>query len=128
MAAASAYASMNTDDHGFLESIGAELAATLSTSPVDQFRANRALQLLKSSMLLHFSQEEALMRRHNYPDFFHHKFSHDYIVTNLTVFISSFTMGHEGASAHMWPALKTSLDTHITRYDDALSSYLDGRG
>jgi len=125
MAAAHAYASMNSDDHNFLESIGVELSAMLATGPPDRPKVIGTLNLLRSSMLLHFSQEETLMRKHNYPGFFHHKFSHDYIITNLSVFVSSFTTGREKASAHVWPTLKTALDNHIARYDNALSSFMD---
>lgn len=125
MPVAHVYALMNSDDHSFLEAIGAELEEIIRTHPIDRGRILGTLSLLRSSMLLHFSQEEEIMKRYNYPGFFHHKFSHDYIAINLSVFISSFRQGHDEASRHVWPALKLALDKHVCRYDTALKAFLD---
>ena len=124
MAAAQAYASLNHDEHLDMEGIGANLDALMSEPAPDRIRIAHSLSLLKASMLLHFAHEEALMKEANYPNLFHHRRSHNYIVNEISVFISAFVSGRESTTNDIWPHLKKTLDTHITRYDDDLPHFL----
>ncbi len=124
MSAAEAYAEMNHDEHLDMEAIGANLDALMSERAPDRTRIAQSLSLLKASMLLHFAHEEALMKEANYPNLFHHRRSHNYIVNEITVFIAAFVSGRETTTNDVWPHLKKTLDTHIARHDNDLSRYL----
>ena len=124
MAAAQAYAALNQDEHLDMETIGANLDALMGEPNPDRTRIAQALSLLKASMLLHFAHEEALMKEANYPNLFHHRRSHSYIVNEVTVFISAFVSGREATTGDIWPHLKRTLDTHINRHDEDLARFL----
>jgi hemerythrin-like metal-binding protein len=127
MASAHAYASVNHDDHSFMDAIGTELGALMMRQPLDRNRIVNSLTILRAAMKAHFNQEESIMKAENYPYLFQHKGSHDYIVNYISIFISSFAPGREDAPADIWPLLKKTLETHIAKYDDPLASYLDPR-
>ncbi len=124
MASAHAYALTNHEDHTFMEAIGSELAELMVCQPQNRNRIVNALTILRSAMISHFRQEEAIMKSENYPYLFQHKGSHDYIINYISIFISSFAPGREDAPADIWPALKKTLETHIQKYDDPLILYL----
>ena len=124
MAGAHAYASMNHDEHRDMEEIGAQLSALLTAGNTDRAAVIASLNLLKASMLLHFAHEESVMKEGNYPNFFHHRRSHNYIMTELSVFIGSYAAGRVDTLNDIWPHLKKTLDTHMTKYDDDLVNFL----
>ncbi len=124
MAYVQAYQTTNDQDHNSIVAIGSELGLLLTGPTLDRNRVAYALNMLKASMLLHFSDEEELMKSHNYPNLFHHKRSHDYIISVLAEFISAFAVGRESTTADLWPHLQKTLDTHMQRYDADLAGYL----
>ncbi|MEI6559297.1 MAG: hemerythrin domain-containing protein [Rhodospirillaceae bacterium] len=124
MAAAHAYASINEDEHLDMETIGANLDTLMSEAAPDRTRIAQSLSLLKAAMLLHFAHEETLMKEANYPNLFHHRRSHTYIVNEISVFIAAFVAGREATTNDIWPHLKKTLDTHIVRYDNDLCHFL----
>ena len=124
MAPAQAYTAMNRDEHLDMETIGTNLDALMAEPNPDRTRIAQALSLLKASMLLHFAHEEALMKEANYPNLFHHRRSHSYIVNEITVFISAFVSGREAATGDIWPHLTLTLDAHIARHDEDLARFL----
>ncbi len=124
MASIQVYETSNEEDHKTIEAIGSELGQLLNGQALDRNRVAYALNMLKASMLLHFSHEEAIMKQHNYPNLFHHKRSHDYIMSILSEFISAFAVGRESTTADLWPHLKKTLDTHLLRYDADFAAYL----
>ena len=126
MSGVHAYMHMNEQEHRGMEEIGKNLSDLMSRPDVDRGKVVGSLNMLKAAMLLHFAEEEALMKENNYPNFFHHRRSHNYIATELSVFISSFVAGRSDARGDIWPHLKKTLETHITRYDDDLSAFLPG--
>jgi len=125
MSGAHAYATMNDDEHKDMEAIGTELNSLLTDPEPDRSRVITSLNMLKASMLLHFAHEESVMKERNYPNFFHHRRSHNYIMTELSVFIASYATGRGDSLADIWPHLKKTLDTHMSRYDDDLTNFLD---
>ena len=124
MAAAHAYATMNQEEHLDMETIGTNLDALMAEAAPDRTQIAQSLSLLKAAMLLHFAHEEALMKEANYPNLFHHRRSHNYIVNEITVFIGAFVSGREATTNDIWPHLKKTLDTHIVRYDNDLTAFL----
>ncbi len=125
MASVQVYETTNGQDHKSIVTIGNELGLLLTGPALDRNRVAYALNMLKATMLLHFSDEEALMKQNNYPNLFHHKRSHDYIMSILSEFISAFMVGREGTTADLWPHLQKTLDNHMHRYDADFASYLD---
>ena len=125
MAHAHAYASTNHDDHAFMEAIGAEIESQMCRQLLNRTGLVNSLTLLRSAMKSHFRREESIMMAENYPYMFQHKGSHDYIINYVSIFISCFAPGREDAPAEVWPLLKNTLETHITKYDDPLAGYLD---
>jgi hemerythrin-like metal-binding protein len=124
MASIQVYETSNDEDHKTIATIGDELGQLLSGQALDRNRVAYALNMLKASMLLHFSHEEAMMKQNNYPNLFHHKRSHDYIMSILSEFISAFAVGRESTTADLWPHLQKTLDTHLQRYDADFAAYL----
>ena len=124
MASIQVYETSNDEDHKTIATIGDELGQLLNGQTLDRNRVAYALNMLKASMLLHFSHEEAMMKQNNYPNLFHHKRSHDYIMSILSEFISAFAVGRESTTADLWPHLQNSLDTHLQRYDADFAAYL----
>ena len=124
MASIQVYETSNDEDHKTIATIGDELGQLLNGQTLDRNRVAYALNMLKASMLLHFSHEEAMMKQNNYPNLFHHKRSHDYIMSILSEFISAFAVGRESTTADLWPHLQKTLDTHLQRYDADFAAYL----
>jgi hemerythrin-like metal-binding protein len=124
MASVQVYETGNDQDHKSIVAIGSELGLLLTGPTLDRNRVAYALNMLKASMLLHFSHEEAVMKEHNYPNLFHHKRSHDYIISILSEFITAFAVGRESTTADLWPHLQKTLDTHMHRYDADFAGYL----
>ncbi|MEI8395583.1 MAG: hypothetical protein WCF85_12655 [Rhodospirillaceae bacterium] len=127
MSTAHAYAATNETEHQDMEAIGAEICRLVSEISIEPAKVVNALNLLKASMLLHFAHEETLMKEANFQNFFHHRRSHNYILTELSVFISSFASGRTDTISEIWPHLKTTLDTHLIRYDEDLERFLNRR-
>ena len=123
MASTDLYINSNHEDHSAIMDIGGQLGLLLQGPRLDRDRVGQSLNMLKASMLLHFSDEEAFMKQNHYPNLFHHKRSHDYIISIISEFISAFAVGRESTTADLWPHLEKTLDTHMHRYDADLAAY-----
>lgn len=122
------YGHSNQKDHEHIVVIGTELWGIMTNPMFDRNRVSQALNLLKSSMLLHFSDEEAFMTEMLYPNQGQHKRSHDYIISILAEFMSAFAVGRENTAIDLWPHLEHTLDNHMARYDAEFAAYLAERG
>jgi len=75
---------------------------------------------------LHFSQEEALQKEHNYPDYSDHKKEHERFMQDLNTLVQQLAV--EGATLHL--LLQTNQTTvnwlinHINITDRKLAEYL----
>jgi len=125
MAASLDYPSMNRDDHNYLAGMGRDLALALTRSPADRGDAMRMLGLFRSSLLLHFLQEEEVMQEANYPGFFLHKFSHEALTARLTALQSCYAAGRKASVAAAWPAVQAGLHSHLDRYDVPLVAFFE---
>lgn len=76
----------------------------------------------------HFSDEEALMKKHNYPDFEAHKRLHDDLISKLTNLHNESLGGDFSASMKTRDFLKNWLIEHIKGNDMKYGNYLKERG
>ena len=128
MATSQAYSLNNKRDHDGIVVIGVQLFGMMTNPMFDRTRVSQGLNSLKASLLLHFSEEESVMKAQGYPGLPQHKRSHDYIMSILADFMSAFAVGREGVDPDLWPHLEHTLDNHMARYDAELETYLSGRG
>lgn len=76
----------------------------------------------------HFSSEEALMLKHNYPHYAAHKISHDRLTQQVMEFKNQYDQGKIGLSVQMMSFLKEWLVNHILDEDKAYSSFFESKG
>jgi hemerythrin-like metal-binding protein len=114
---------MNYNEHQDMEAIGRELSAVMSECDTDRSKVLATLNRLKATMILHFAHEEGVMKDANYPNYFHHRRSHTYIMTELAVFITSYSSGRTDTVTEIWPHLQRTLETHMNRYDRDLEAF-----
>ena len=122
------YDQSNQQDHNHIVAIGTELWGVMTNPMFDRDRVAQALNLLKSSMLQHFNDEEAFMQKRRYPNQGPHQRSHEYIVSILADFMSAFAVGRESTAIDLWPHLEHTLENHMARYDAEFAAYLAERG
>ena len=85
------------------------------------------LNFLRDYTVTHFSTEEALMIRHNYPDAPSHFAAHAALLLQVSDFIADYRTGSIVGMAEMLQFLETWLVEHIRGKDRALGAYLKGR-
>ena len=118
------YDQSNHQDHAHIVEIGAELWGIMTNPMYDRDRVAIALNLLRSSMMLHFADEESEMRRCRYPGADQHVRSHKHIIDILADFMSAFAVGRESTAIDLWPHLEHTLETHMARYDAEFAAHL----
>lgn len=119
------YLLINREDHNFIEIIGNELTKRMIHEPINLPAISNSLMILRSILASHFDHEESIMEEREYQDFLKHKNSHDYIISLITSSISSLNQESQKIPVDLWPTLKKTLETHIVKYDDPLTLYLD---
>ncbi len=77
--------------------------------------------------VIHFSTEEELMQRYNYPGYVKHKFEHDQFVKKVTEFKDKFESGQISAIEVM-RYLSDWLKSHILGSDKKLGAFLNTKG
>lgn len=77
---------------------------------------------------VHFTAEEALLKKHNYPDFDAHKKLHDELITKLTQLKKQFLIGDFSVSMQTRDFLRDWLVKHIQGNDLKYGKYLKDRG
>lgn len=86
------------------------------------------LQKLVDYALSHFAAEEALMKRHLYPDLAKHRAEHEDFARKVTEFIEEYRAGKAGVPVELLLFLQSWLKQHILVTDKAYSSFLNERG
>lgn len=86
------------------------------------------LKSLEDYTQVHFSYEEELMKRYNYPDFAKHKKEHDAFTQKVGEFIGKYQKGHLMLSLEVMNFLKDWLKNHIMGVDKGYSSFLNEKG
>jgi len=78
--------------------------------------------------LSHFAAEEALMKKHGFPEVANHRAEHEEFVRNVTEFIEKYRAGKAGVPVELLLFLQSWLKQHILITDKAYSSFLNERG
>lgn len=124
MAPANDYMKMNDAEHAWLDSACEEMSALISRPDYNKMAAIDAITKLKAAMLLHYAEEEGIMKKVGYPHMGSHKRSHDYFLTK----VSSFIMNLSGESADLsgddWAEMVRLLDNHVRLHDHNLAEFL----
>ncbi len=77
--------------------------------------------------VVHFSTEEELMQKYNYPGYVKHKFEHDQFVNKVSEFKEKFENGQISAIEVM-KYLSEWLKNHILGSDKRLGDFLNSKG
>ncbi len=94
----------------------------------DKAEVAKLLNFLRDYTVTHFSMEEALMLRHNYPGASAHFAAHANLVLQVSDFIADFRGGRVAGLEDMLAFLRTWLMEHIQVTDRALGAFLQSRG
>jgi hemerythrin len=76
----------------------------------------------------HFTYEESLMIRAQYPDFVRHKAEHDKLTDEVVRTVQDFDAGKTMLSMQLLDFLKKWLQTHILTVDKKYSTYMQSAG
>lgn len=76
----------------------------------------------------HFSSEEELFKKYNYPGSTKHKTEHDNFIKKVSEFINGFEAGKIGLSLEVMVFLNKWLTEHIKVSDKAYTSFLNNKG
>lgn len=76
----------------------------------------------------HFSNEEDLMIKHNYPDYQNHKKQHELFVMKLLEEVARFEEGKQFVPNHFVRFLKEWLLEHIAVTDKAYQKFFEEKG
>ena len=93
-----------------------------------QFNVKRIIDLLEDLRDLaqaHFSHEETLMTKNNFPGAVSHKRDHDYLLKSLIHFTSSLSHGTVPFSSDIGVNLRSWMTYHIKKYDDAYVTFIE---
>ncbi|MCP5105735.1 MAG: hemerythrin family protein, partial [bacterium] len=77
---------------------------------------------------VHFSYEEKLLNRYNYPEYAKHKTEHDAFVEKTVEFQEKYNQGKLMLSMEVMNFLKDWLKNHILGTDKKYSSFFNERG
>lgn len=86
------------------------------------------LNELVNYTVFHFSYEEKLFERYNYPDGQSHKFEHNSLVQKVKKYVKDFEDGKGVLPMEVMSFLQDWLLTHINGTDKKYSSFLNNKG
>ena len=104
------------DDHMKLFSYINDLDRGLS-SGLGISEMSYILQGLVDYTILHFKNEEKLMKKYNYPDYDSHKQEHDELIEKVTDFFNDFKDGRKTFSIQLLIFLNDWITNHILKTD-----------
>ncbi len=125
MSFAEAYSKMNLNEHEWLDRVCAEISALYLSPDLDKVAVLNALSMMKATMLLHYAEEESLMRKLFYPNAGVHKRSHDYFMTEVSAHIVKLAKDDATMSGQVWIDFRHKLDIHVKTHDEVLAKYLE---
>ncbi|MEI6559411.1 MAG: hypothetical protein WCO00_13480 [Rhodospirillaceae bacterium] len=118
---------MNGSEHEWLNQACHELSLAFANPTLDKDAALKMLSLMKASMLLHYAEEENIMKTTGYQNMGSHKRSHDYFIFEVSTLIEMVSSDAPALSASIWPDLKKKLDNHLKTHDELLTGYIEGQ-
>ena len=124
MAPATDYMKMNDTEHAWLDCACEEMSALISQPDYNKRTAIDAITKLKVAMLLHYAEEEGIMKKVCYPHMRSHKRSHDYFLTKVSSFITNLTGASADLSGDDWTEMVRLLDNHVRSHDHNLAEFL----
>ena len=86
------------------------------------------LKNLSAYVGVHFSYEENLMKRYNYPGYLDHKKEHETFTAKVGEFIEKHRQGHVMVSLEVMNFLKDWLKNHILGSDKKYGPFLNQKG
>jgi hemerythrin len=90
---------------------------SLCVSRADRGSLLRVYKELLDYTAMHFSEEEALLRRHRYHDYDNHKMSHDKLVVLVKRYHTELETGGNDVEARIQQFVQTWLNGHILGSD-----------
>jgi hemerythrin len=112
--------------HQNLFAIARELHAAM-TAGEGKASLARILDRLVQYTVVHFANEERLMRLHDYPDAAAHKAQHDALTKQVVKFQEDFNSGRVALTVQLLQFLKDWLQTHIHGSDLKYAPYMQQR-
>lgn len=105
------------------------LAWAMSAGGAARSDVERIVRFLAHYVVDHFTTEESLMDRHEYPAAGHHKFQHQVFAREVAAFEARLDQGPVPASAVLGLHRKITdwLTNHIGKTDAVLGTYLKAR-
>lgn len=88
---------------------------------------SKAVKSLMDYTEYHFSEEEALMKKNEYPSLDAHKKEHAAFVSQVSGLLSSIHTQNRETGEQFYSFLGTWLFAHIARSDKAWAVYIEGR-
>lgn len=114
--------------HKKLVSIIEEVRKALEAEAKDYTIAiSKAVKSLVDYTEYHFSEEEALMRKHSYPNLDSHKKEHAAFVAQVRELLATVNTQNKEAGKKFYSFLGTWLFAHIARSDKAWAVYIEGK-
>lgn len=104
-----------------------QLQTAVDYSTGEEFE-REALDELVDYTKTHFSYEEELMEKYDYPDFVPHKASHKKMINQVNEVLSEYEQDHDRAMRHALDFLRDWLINHINGTDKEYSDFLIGKG
>ena len=126
MAPANEYISMNVTEHAWLDRACDEMSVLLLREDFDKEVAIDTLSNLKAAMLLHYAEEEGIMRRIKFNNLSGHKRSHDHCVREVSGYIHEIARGNAALTADNWAEMRRRLDSHVRNHDHSLAEFMAG--
>ncbi len=76
----------------------------------------------------HFTAEERILQKYEYPDFIQHKMEHEKLIEQVNRFLDDYSRGEKDLNREIFDFLKKWLVDHILDSDKKYSTYLLMRG
>jgi hemerythrin len=115
------------DQHGELIDILNRLHESM-LQDTDRSTLEELVSQLVEQTRAHFSFEEVLMTRYEYPDYARHKKEHDKLLEHILDFSKRFARGDLLLTFGIMVDLKGWAEVHIRKCDKLLGAYLNEKG
>jgi hemerythrin len=97
-------------------------------SKTNQENISELISKMKDYTIFHFTNEERLLREHNYPKFNEHKKEHEKFIEKVSDMEKRFKEGKLILSLEVTSFLKDWLQNHIMVTDKQYSDFLERKG
>ncbi len=115
------------DQHKELIRIISELRSSKNSGESKIYLKSLLFELI-SYTKYHFTAEERMMEKHNYPYFKDHKLEHEKLTEQVENFLEQYSTGKSSLDEEVFEFLKKWLFDHILVTDKNMGDYLNKRG